>query len=89
MIITINIVWFSDKKSGGIWMNRTWNIVHDCDLEDGTATCWALKVADGTFYWINLVADGTFDIVDHDAKTVLKNCKSFASAKRWVTMNLL
>ena len=31
-------------------MERKWNIVHDCDLEDGTPTEWSLKVADGKFY---------------------------------------
>lgn len=66
-----------------------WKIVHEMDLEDGTPTEWSLKVADGKFYWIDLLADGTFDVVHWDARTILMNCKSLASAKRWVTMNLL
>ena len=71
-------------------MKREWNIVHDCDLEDGTPTEWSLKVADGKFYWIAEVSDGTFDVIDHDAQTIIKeDCKTLASAKRWVTMNLL
>lgn len=70
-------------------MERKWNIVHDCDLEDGTPTEWRLKVADGIFYWIDEMSDGTFDIIGHDAHTVLMNCKTLASAKRWVAMNLL
>ena len=70
-------------------MKREWNILHDCDLEDGTPTEWSLKVVDGKFYWIAEVSDGTFDVIDDDACTVLMNCKTLASAKRWVTMNLL
>jgi len=66
-----------------------WDIVHECDLEDGTPTEWVLKVSDRKFYWIDEVSDGTFDIIDNDARTVLMNCKTLASAKRWVTINLL
>ena len=70
-------------------MKREWNIVHDCDLEDGTPTEWSLRVSDGKFYWIAEGEGGTFDVIDHDAHTVLINCKTLARAKRWVTMNLL
>ena len=34
-------------------METKWNIVHDCDLEDGTPTEWSLKVTDDKFYWID------------------------------------
>ena len=70
-------------------MKREWVVVHDCDLEDGTPTEWSLKVTDGKFYWIDETSDGTFDVIDYDAHTVLTNCKTLASAKRWVTTNLL
>ena len=70
-------------------MKREWNIVHDCDLEDGTPTEWSLKVADGKFYWIDAMNDGTFDVIDYDSRTILMNCKTLVSAKRWVAMNLL
>ena len=70
-------------------MKREWSIVHECDLDDGTPTEWSLEVADGKFYWIAEMSDGTFDVVDYDARTVLMNCKTLSSAKRWVTMNLL
>lgn len=69
-------------------MNK-WRVVHECDLDDGTPTEWALKVSEGKFYWIDSLADETFDVIDCDAHTVLKNCKSLLSAKRWVTKNLL
>ena len=70
-------------------MKREWNIVHDCDLDDGTPTEWSLRVADDKFYWIDEVSDGTFDIIDHDSHTVLANRKTLTSAKRWVATNLL
>ena len=66
-----------------------WNVVHDCDLEDGTPTEWSLKITDDKFYWIAEDSNGTFDVIDDDAHSVLMNCKTLASAKRWVTMYLL
>lgn len=68
--------------------SKQWKIVHDCDGENGEPTCWALKVADKEFYWID-DSDNGFDIIGKDGKTVLMTCKSLASAKRWVTVNLL
>ena len=70
-------------------MEKVWNVVHDCDLEDGTPTEWSLKVAEGKFYWIAEASDGTFDVINHDAHTVLMSCKTLTGAKRWVAMNLL
>ena len=70
-------------------MKNTWNIVHDCDLDDGTPTEWSLKIAENIFYWIDAMAEFTFDVIDNDGHTVLKNCQSLSSAKRWVTINLL
>lgn len=43
-------------------MKNTWNIVHDCDLDDGTPTEWSLKIAENTFYWIDAMADFTFNL---------------------------
>ena len=70
-------------------MKNVWVIVHDCDLDDGTPTEWALKIAENVFYWIDAMANSTFDVIDKDGHTVLKNCQSLSSAKRWVTINLL
>ena len=67
-----------------------WQIVHECDDEyTNEPTEWVLKVGNGKFYWIDLLNDKTFNVIDSDAKTVLKNCKSLKAAKRWVAMNLL
>lgn len=70
-------------------MEREWTIVHDCDLDDGTPTEWSLKIADGKFYWIAETSDGIFDVINHDAHTVLMSCKTLTGAKRWVASNLL
>lgn len=40
----------------------------------------------GRYVWIELTYNNTYDVVAND--TVLKNCKSLASAKRWVSTNL-
>lgn len=70
-----------------------WDEVLECRGEDGTPATWALRVSKDTeknrFYWIERLCDGTFDVIDNDAHTVLKNCKSLSSAKRWVKMYLL
>lgn len=70
-------------------MKNSWNIVHDCDLDDGTPTEWALKISENSFYWIDAVDDSAFDVIDKDGHTILETFKSLPSAKRWVTMNLL
>lgn len=70
-----------------------WEIVHDADLDDGTPTMWVITVKPENRvlrnYWICLLADETYDVIGSDGQSVLKNCKTMASAKRWVTMNLL
>ena len=68
---------------------RQWSVVHDCDGEDGTPSVWSLKIADNQFYWIDATPDNTFNVIDMDGKTVLKNCCSLQSAKRWVAVYLL
>ena len=70
-------------------MRRQWKTVTEMNLEDGTPTEWSLKVADGKFYWIDEISDGTFDIIAPDEHTVLMTSKSLASAKRWVIRNLI
>ena len=40
----------------------------------------------GQYVWIELTYNNTYDVVAND--TVLKNCKSLTSAKRWVSTNL-
>ena len=59
------------------------------DMEDGTPTQWAKKIDHpiyGKYECIELTYNNTFDVVVND--TILINCKSFTSAKRWVSINL-
>lgn len=58
------------------------------NLSDGTATEWRLMVVDGIFYWIDTMSDDTYNVIAPDGHTVLMNCKSLASAKRWVRVHL-
>lgn len=69
-------------------MNK-WNIVHECDLEDGTPTEWSIKVEENKFFWIDKLDNETFDVIDSDCHTILTNCKTLNSAKKWVENNLL
>ena len=82
-------------------MKREWQIVPEGNTEIGDKpTCWSLEINSeryGKYVWIT-------GMLDHDEETilyynvevipsgdvrVLAECKSLASAKRWVTMNLL
>lgn len=70
-----------------------WEIVHDCDEENGNPTCWAKEINHqdyGRFIWITENSDGKFDVeVDQggDFRTLV-TCKSLTSAKRWVSTNI-
>lgn len=68
---------------------KEWHIIHECDTENGTPTQWAKEINNpkyGQYVWIELTYNNTYDVVAND--TVLKNCKSLTSAKRWVSSNL-
>ena len=64
-------------------MRRKWEIVPEMNLDVGPATEWRLMFVKGSFYWIETMSDETFNIIAPDGHTVLMNCKSLASAKRW------
>lgn len=77
------------KKGTMNKIKHTWNIVHDCDGENGEPTCWSKEILHpnyGRFVWIAENTDGGFDVIV-DIGTVI-TCKSLASAKRWVAMNI-
>ena len=69
-------------------MSRNWDLGHEMNLADGTANEWRLMVVQGIFYWIDSMSDGTFNVIAPDGHTGLMNCKSLASAKRWVRIHL-
>lgn len=69
---------------------KEWHIIHECDdIENGTPTQWSKEINHskyGRYVWIELTYNNTYDVIAND--TILKNCKSLASAKRWVSSNL-
>ena len=69
-------------------MSRNWQAVPEMDLGNRTVTEWRLMVVDGIFYWIDRMSDDTFNVIAPDGHTVLMNCKSLESAKRWVRIHL-
>lgn len=75
-------------------MKRTWEVVHDCDGEDGEPTCWVSVINHskyGKYVWISQNSKEQFDVeVSYHSDTVasIMQCKSLISAKRWVSMNI-
>jgi|UniRef100_UPI00402895A6 hypothetical protein len=70
-------------------MKNKWEILHDCDDDNGNPSVYIYKAGENKYYWLELQYDGMVDVIDCDGHTVLKTCKTLASAKRWVTINLL
>lgn len=75
-------------------MEYIWEIIHECDDEvTGEPSNWAAEVNSeryGKFVWISHNANGQYDVEvrPHGEFKVLVSCKSLASAKRWVAMNI-
>lgn len=74
-------------------MSKTqWNIVHECDDEDGNPTQWASEINHpkyGKYCWINDMGD-CFNIEVNCGKFIeLMRCRTLVSAKKWVTSQLL
>lgn len=70
-------------------MKNKWEILHDCDDDNGNPSVYTCKAGENKYYWLGLQYDGMVNVIDYDGHTVLKTCKTLASAKRWVTINLL
>lgn len=69
-----------------------WNIVHECDDEDGNPTQWSSEINHpkyGKYCWINDMGDYFGVEVDYGGFTELVECKSLISAKRWVATQLM
>lgn len=77
----------------GIKMSKlNWNIVHECDDEDGNPTQWSSEINHpkyGKYCWINDMGDYFGVEVDYGGFTELVECKSLISAKRWVATQLI
>lgn len=71
--------------------NNKWEIIHDADNEDGTPTCWVKEIYHsryGRFVWISKTKEGfAVEVKRDDEFSVLVNCKTLTSAKRWVSTN--
>lgn len=74
-------------------MENTWEIVHDCDSEDGAITCWSKEINHtqyGKFIWITKNANCSFDVEvnqNGDFRTFV-TCKSLVRAKRCGSINI-
>ncbi len=74
-------------------MKDEWEIVHDCDEDNGDPTSWSMEINHskyGKYVWISQIRDTAYDVevIPEQELKVLATCKSLASAKRWVSMNL-
>lgn len=73
-----------------------WHPVLECDDEDGKPSVWVAEVNSekyGRYVWISDAGDNDFEITTSRygsdlGSDPLKVCKSLASAKRWVSMNI-
>lgn len=73
-------------------MKAKWEIIHDCDDENGNPTQWALEINHpryGRYCWINDIGSYYSIEVNYGDFGELAVCKSLASAKRWVSTNLV
>ena len=64
-----------------------WNIVHECDDDNGNPTQWAAEINHpdyGRFVWIDDEGEKFGVYSGKNCNTKLAECKSLASAKRWV-----
>lgn len=69
-----------------------WKIIRECDDEDGNPAQWCREINHykyGKYVWINDMGDHFNIEVDCSGFIELATCRLLASAKRWVTMNLL
>lgn len=69
-----------------------WGIVHECDEENGNPTQWVAEINHeqyGKYCWINDMGDYFGIEVDYGGFIELMRCKTLASAKRWVTTQLM
>lgn len=73
-------------------MKNKWEIIHECDTDEGKPAQWCLEINHhkyGKYCWVNDMGDYFGVEVEYGGFIELVQCKSLASAKRWVTMHLL
>ena len=71
--------------------SNPWKPVYECDDDEGNPTVWAIRIDHtryGKFCWISDVGDGFEVTTSTRQENPIKVCRSLASAKRWVAMNI-
>ena len=69
-----------------------WQVIHDCDAENGNPTTWAAEINHsryGKYCWITDMGKHFSVEVDCGAFEELAKCKTLVSAKRWVSAHLM
>ncbi len=68
-----------------------WNIVHECDDDNGEPTQWACKLTeDDQFVWIDKIGERAYGITNKaSGDDYLYVAGSLQGAKRWVNKNLI
>ena len=73
-----------------------WEVLEECNDEySGEPSCWCAEINHwyhGKFCWISYFGESegyAVEVKGFDGFIELVRCKSFSSAKRWVTMHLL
>lgn len=82
---------YNAKKGAMKTSKLNWEIIHECDDEDGNPTQWVTEINHtkyGKYCWINDMGDYFGVEVDYGGFIELAKCKSLPSAKRWVTTQL-
>ena len=79
-------------------MKLKWEVIHECDDENGNPTEWAAEINHpkyGQFCWIDDMSDNEktrFSVFVDNGTIEMKELvryKSLTSAKRWVARNLV
>lgn len=72
-----------------------WHPVLECDDDEGNPYVWASEINSekyGKYVWISNMGDNEYEITTSRYSSpngdAIKVCKSLASAKRWVSMNI-
>lgn len=73
-----------------------WRVVEESNDDSGNPTCWSREINSdryGKYVWISKFGEDAYAVEVESGGygyiQGLKICKSLASAKRWVTMNLV
>ena len=67
-----------------------WNIVYECDNDNGEHTEWYCKLGEHSFVWIDKIGTNAYGITNKsDGNNYIHISKSLQAAKRWVNNNII